>query len=384
VRALVVGAGLGGLATALALGENATEALVLERAASISEIEVGIGMVVWPNGMRALRRLGVGDEVTALGAHLERVEFSTSAGRHLNTWPVGDLGRRVGEPALALSRGELHSILSRNLRERGTALTLGARVTDFEDSGDGVAVQLDGGSDVQGDVLIGADGLASMVRRKLIGRGPPEYPPYANYTLWHSIIPYDQSVPPGVFFLVFGPGSRFAYYRIDDERVYWSAIAFVPAGNEHVIDKSEVLDSFGEYQDPILPMVEATDEADILRHDIYGGEALERWGSGRVTLLGDAAHPMTTNLGQGAGMAMEDGVVLARCLSEQPEPEAALREYERLRMARTGEMMALANKLNSTAALEGPFRVWLRGVMIRLFFTPALGRKYDGFISRDF
>ncbi len=337
MRAIVVGAGLGGLAATISLQENGTEVRSLERAASLSEMEVGAGMVA------ARRRAG---------------------------------GR--AQP------GELHSILSAKARERDIPLTLGACATDFENRPEGVTVRLEGGGEERGDALIGADGVASMVRRKLTGRGPPEYPPYANYTLWHAIIPYDESVAPGTFSLVFGHGSRFAHYRIDDQRVYWSAIAFVPAGNEDVIDKSGVLDSFGEYAGPILPMIEATDEADILRHDIYGGEALEQWGSGRATLLGDAAHPMTTNLGQGAGMALEDGVVLGLCLSGDAEPQAALREYERRRIGRTTEMMGLANKLNSNAALEGRFRVWLRGVLIRLFFTRALGSKYETFISADY
>jgi 2-polyprenyl-6-methoxyphenol hydroxylase-like FAD-dependent oxidoreductase len=384
MRALVAGAGLGGLTASLALNESGVETGVFERAGSMAEIQVGIGMVLWPNGMNALATLGQADAVREIGHPLERVDFLSAPGGRLNTWSVGDIGRKAGMPALALSRGELHRLLATAHEERGHALSVGSRLSDFEEREGSVVARFEAGREEEGDVLIGADGIASGIRRQLTGQGPPEYPPYAGYTIWHSIIPFDERVPPGVFFLLFGRGSRFAYYRLDDERVYWSGIGFVPAGNESTISKAEALEHFGRYTSPVPTLIEATHEAEIQRHDIYGGEVLERWGAGRVTLLGDAAHPMTTNLGQGAGMAIEDGVVLARCVAEGSDPIAALRAYERRRQTRTGEMMVLANRLNSDASLEGRLRCWWRDRLIQMFFHRALGRRYEAFIVAGF
>ena len=383
LAAVVLGAGLGGLSAGLALRSAGAEVSVFERADSLESIQVGIGMVLWPNGMRALERLGVSRAVEGIGAPLESLDLYAASGKLLNRWEVGAINRDVGAPSLALSRGELHGVLADAFRAEST-ITFGAEGVDFTEDADGVTVQFEDGRMELGDVLVGADGIASGIRRRLTGKGPPDFPPYAGYTIWHSIVPFDRdAVRGGAFFLLFGRGSRVAYYRLDDERVYWSGIGFVPAGSEGDIRKEEVLDFFRDYAPPVTELIESTAEADIQRHDIYGGETLGQWGGGRVTLLGDAAHPMTTNLGQGAGMAIEDGVVLGACLGRASDPASGLRDYEARRMQRTSEMMELANRLNSSAALEGRVRTWVRNQMVSHLFQRGIGRDYEQFIRAD-
>jgi 2-polyprenyl-6-methoxyphenol hydroxylase-like FAD-dependent oxidoreductase len=237
------------------------------------------------------------------------------------------------------------------------------------------------GAEARADALIGADGVVSRVRRQLTGKGPPDYPPYAGYTVWHAIVE-DTSVPAGRFVLQFGRGSRFAYYRVDADRVYWSGIAYVPKGDEGTIDREAVLDLFAGYAGPAAALIAATDR--MQRHDIFGGEPLGAWGSGRVTVLGDAAHPMTTNLGQGAGMAIEDGVVLGCSVADHADPVVALRDYEERRINRTTTMMRLANRLNSDAAHESRARVWLRDRLIgHGGFQRGFARRYEKFIEAD-
>jgi 2-polyprenyl-6-methoxyphenol hydroxylase-like FAD-dependent oxidoreductase len=312
---------------------------------------------------------------------ITNLDFQTPDGSRLRQWPVGALGDSVGAATIGLSRADLHGVLADALPS-GT-LQFASEVTGVTETGDGVTVTLADGREVEGDVLIGADGAFSTLRQQRLGRGRPEFPPYSSYTLWHSIIPYAESaVPGGVFFLIFGRGTRFSYFRIDDERVYWSAIAYVPAGGKEAT-AAHVAELFREYAEPVRGLIGATADADVHRTDIFGGEGLPSWGSGRVTLLGDAAHPMTTNLGQGAGMAIEDGVVLAHELALAGSAESGLRAYESRRRERVERMMALANKLNSSASLETPFRTWLRNQLLKHLFYRGLGSKWEQMLTED-
>jgi 2-polyprenyl-6-methoxyphenol hydroxylase-like FAD-dependent oxidoreductase len=379
MKALIVGAGLGGLSAGLALRDlGGAEVEVFERAAGLDAITVGIGMVIWPNGMRALREVGL----EAAGHRIDRLEFFAAAGRRLNAWEVGTVGTRLGAPSLALSRGELHQEIAAAYGP--DQIRFNANYVDHDEDEDGVTVTFEDGRTARGDVLIGADGIASKIRRKLTGYGPPEFPPYAGYTIWHAIIDHPaEDVPAHVFTLLFGRGHRFAHYRIDERRVYWSGIGFVEPGNEKIILKSDALAMFGGYRAPVPALIEQTEQDQIQRHDIYGGQPLVRWGLGRVTVMGDAAHPMTTNLGQGAGMAIEDGVVLAQCLAHADTPADGLRAYERRRMTRTSAMMTLANRLNSSAAMEGRLRTTIRNVMIARGLQRGIAGPYEQFIEAE-
>ena len=201
-----------------------------ERARSLASIQVGIGMVMWPNAMRALEQIGLAEAVADAGHRIDRLEFFTDAGRRLNEWPVGEVGRRVGHPSIAVSRSGLHAVLADAYGAEN--VTFASKCVDVEETADEVIAHFEDGSEARGDVLIGADGVASAIRRKLTSQGPPEFPPYAGYTVWHAIIPLPTTPtsPPHVFTLLFGRGHRFAHYRIDDERVYWSGMAFVAGG----------------------------------------------------------------------------------------------------------------------------------------------------------
>ena len=153
-------------------------------------IAVGIGMVIWPNGMCALRGLGL----EPAGHRIDRLEFYAAGGRRLNAWDVGAIGGRMGAPSLALSRGELHRALAGVYGAQDIAF--GADCVAYEDTDDGVTVVFADGRREHGDVLVGADGIVSPIRRRLTGHGPPEFPPYAGYTIWHAIIDHPEPDVP--------------------------------------------------------------------------------------------------------------------------------------------------------------------------------------------
>jgi 2-polyprenyl-6-methoxyphenol hydroxylase-like FAD-dependent oxidoreductase len=381
---LIAGGGLGGLTAALALRRAGRAAVVLERAAELAAVQQGVGMVLWPNGMSALAKVGMLEQVEAIGTRIERVELRSIDGERLTEWPVAAVAERVGAPAVALSRADLHHTLSSALD--GASLRLASECVGVAMDDEGVTVRTAGSREVRGSALVGADGFNSAVRAQLFGLRRPEFPPYAGYTLWHAIIPAGQNIVPfGVFILIFGQGSRFGCFRIDDDRAYWSAIAYLPEGGTDAEGerRSALLDLYRDYADPVHTLVSATPEEDVHRTDIFGGKGLAQWGTGRVTLLGDAAHPMTTNLGQGACMAIEDAVVLGDGLGRTDDVLAALRAYEERRIERVGRMMKLANRLNSNASLETPFRTWVRNKLVKRTFRVGIGKRYEALMTKD-
>jgi 2-polyprenyl-6-methoxyphenol hydroxylase-like FAD-dependent oxidoreductase len=381
-KIIVIGAGLGGLAAARSLMRAGLEVALYEQAGSLESLRVGWGMAIWPNGMRALERLGLADAVRESAAELDRIDFYSDTGERLNTWKVGELARQVGAPTVGASRAVLHQLLGESL-EKGT-LNLGARCVGFDDGAGEVLARFEDGREARGDALVGADGLRSVLRSEL-GRTREGFPPYAGYTLWHAQTPFPPGrVDPEAFSLLFGRGSRFAYFYVDDERLYWSGIAYVNAGGKDPADgpKPPLLDRFGGYAAPVREIVAGTPESAIHRGDIFGGEPLDAWGRGRITLLGDAAHPMTTILGQGACMALEDAVALADAVESHGVVEG-LHEYERQRRERTTRMMALVRRLNSSASREGPVACWLRKQAIRFLFTRGIGRRYEELIKAE-
>jgi 2-polyprenyl-6-methoxyphenol hydroxylase-like FAD-dependent oxidoreductase len=384
-RVIIAGAGIGGLAAASAVREAGAGVTVLEQADSMAKIQVGIGMVLWPNGMRALQRLGVADVVEASANPLSALEFYSASGERLMRYPVAGLSKGVGAPSVAFVRRRLHEELTSTFGD--DAITLGARVESFVEEGDGVTVQLADGGEVRGDVLIAADGVHSGLRQRVLGLpGLPEFPPY-RYTVWHSIIPFPdrELIKPGVFYLVFGRGMRFNIFRVDNgtDDTYWAALDYVPADFQETGGSKEYLqERFAGVTAPVPALLAATDEDAIDRMQIYGESPVPRWGAGRFTLLGDAAHPLTTVLGQGAGQALEDAMVLADCLSADPDLVAGLRTYERRRQERTGSVIKLISTLSSAASEETALRTWIRDqILIKRLFRRTIGKRFEATLA---
>jgi 2-polyprenyl-6-methoxyphenol hydroxylase-like FAD-dependent oxidoreductase len=358
------------------------EAVILERHDDLAKIQVGIGMVLWPNGTHALRAGDLHEAVVARGAVMEQVEFRRSVGGgRLHVWEMGSLGRTLGSPAVGISRADVHKALCAALGA-GT-LRLGQKVIGYHQDPDGVTVRTEDGDEVRGEVLIGADGLRSGTREKET-ETDETYPPYAGYTLWHAIIPTDEAlVPAGQFRLSLGRGDRFVSFPVDDERTYWSALSHVAAGGRDKGRRLEALRTqYASYAPDVRGLIDATPEAAISRVDIYGGRGLPKWGSGRVSLLGDAAHPMTTILGQGACMALEDAAALGRHFTGARNVESALRGYEAERLDRTAQFQKLVRRLSPGA--EGRLRAGLRDQAIRRVFQRGPGGQLQALISEPF
>jgi 2-polyprenyl-6-methoxyphenol hydroxylase-like FAD-dependent oxidoreductase len=365
MRALVVGGGIAGLSTAIGLRRAGVDVTVFERARELEEI--GAGLSLWSNAMQALERLGVADAVRERGAIARRVRSLT---------PRGDIVSDValdGFPAVSagVHRADLQSALAEALGL--DALRLGATCVGFTDEGDGVVARFEGGGDERGDVLIGADGLNSTVRRQLLAH---ERPRYAGFVGWRAVTSRDERlVEAGTWSQTTGRGVLFGVIDIGRGRLYWFVSEARPEtdGERPPGRKRAILELVRGWHDPVEAIVEGTDEAAIFRTNIYDRKPVKRWSAGRVTLVGDAAHVMTPVLGQGAAQAIEDAVVLAECVGGERDVAAALRRYEERRRRRANGLVRQSRQLGRVFHLRNPVACRLRDAAMKA--TPErLGR----------
>jgi len=359
LKAIVVGGGIGGLSAAVALRRVGVEAVVFERAAELGE--VGAGISLWSNAMRALRGLGLEDEVRALGTEEIGGTVRTAEGAEITKIPAGVLERRFGANVV-LTRPDLLALLLAALEESGEPVRLGFECTGFRHDGAGMVATFAGGHEEHGDLLVGADGLHSAVRSRLLADGPPRY---AGFTAWRGLAELGEDREHGGF-EAWGRGQIFGLAGLGGGRFYWYATKNAPESQPDAPGgrKAELLERFGGWHEPVPSVIRATDEGRILRHDVYHREPARRWGEGRVTLLGDAAHPMTPNLGQGACQAIEDAASLAECLREEDGVEGALRLYEERRRGRTALISRRSRLMSRAAQLEDPLLCRLRNAAV--------------------
>ena len=373
LKALVIGGGMGGLSAAIGLRRAGLEVEVFERTPELREI--GAGLSLWPNAVKALDRLGIAAEVRSRAVPEVAGAIRTSNGAILFATSARDLERAFGEVTVMVHRAELQTVLVHALG--ASSIRLGATCTSFEQDASGVTARFADGSTARGDLLVGADGLHSVVRAQLHGNLKPAY---AGYTAWRAVVPFaPERLTPGESW---GRGARFGQVPMNRGRVYWFAVQNAPEGARGSGgEKAELGRIFRGWHEPIPDLIEAADEALILRNDIYDRPPLDWWGQGCVTLLGDAAHPMTPNLGQGACQALEDAVVLADCLREAGDTGAALRTYEARRIPRTTFLVNRSRDIGRVAQWQNPLAVWARDLAFRLLLSRLQARQLQRIIG---
>lgn len=367
-RVLVAGAGIGGLTLAQALERGGHDVIVLERARELRP--AGAGITVQTNAMLALRHLGLDRRVESHGAVLDEGQILDSSGRVLGSMGMRESSEIAAAPNIAIHRARLQAALIEGLGE-GVVRT-GAGVRSFRETDDAVEVELDDGTRLTGDVLVGADGLHSVVRRALLGDEPPRY---AGYTSWRGVSRRTDLVTPGRATESWGRGARFGIVPIGHGEVYWFATRNEPQNGRAESEKALLLEVFGDWHEPVRALIESTPAESILRTDICDRVPVQRWSRGRVVLLGDAAHPMTPNMGQGGGQAIEDAVVLADALSRHSAIADAFSDYERRRVTRANGFVTKSEQLGRVAQWQNGVAVALRSALLRATPQSAMRRQ---------
>lgn len=374
-KIVIVGGGIGGAATALALHRAGFKPVVYEQTQQLRE--VGAGLALWANATHVLKNLGVLEDALRDGNLITRYQFRSQRGEKLMTIPVD----HFDTPALCIHRADLHALLWSNFpREQ---FVLGQAFERFEQVGNKVCAYFASGLTVEGDALIGADGLNSRVRSALQQRKRSQLdssqPIYRGCTTWRGLTDYVPSTYRHDIISEFlGCGKAFGFVMIGKGRMYWYAAAKAPEGQPDdaaVGRKRELQELFQDWHASISELITATDEANILKTDLYDRVPTLPWSQQNITLLGDAAHPTLPTYGQGACMALEDAIVVTQCLLAHSEPIAAFQQYESQRFARTKMIVEESLQAGQLIQWENRAVVALRETVMKLLPTSVLKHK---------
>jgi 2-polyprenyl-6-methoxyphenol hydroxylase-like FAD-dependent oxidoreductase len=352
-RAVVVGAGPAGLATAIALRTVGFEPVVYERRAGFGV--AGNGLTLWPNGLAALAALGIDGAVRSRALAAPGTSMRSHTGRVLYELS-GQAMDAIGGRGVALHRAELLAALAGLLGS--DAIRFDMRCTGVRSGQTGAIAVFDDGTEVDADVVVGADGIRSGVRSSC---GIPAGLTFGGYAVWRATIPFELPPCPGLMSL--GGPNQFGIWRLPGHRVYWFA-STPSAPGQHRRGYSRPPDLFADWHQPIGALLAATPTGHITVTDIYDCAPLSAWSVGRVVLVGDAAHPSMPTMGQGTSQAFEDAAVLAGRLAAETGIDCALRSYEAHRRRRARAAWSQARMLARVGSWRGTFACRLRERML--------------------
>lgn len=359
-RILIVGGGIGGLTLAAALGRRGLTCDLIERAAAWAP--VGAGITLGVNATRILDRLSLLERATGCGRVVQNAAITTPAGRPLSQVPFGDAFREWGV-SLAIHRADLHAVLVGGCES--ASIRMGTTLRSIE-PGEPSRVVFSDGAVGEYDLFVGADGIRSQVRDLVFGHIGPEY---SGYACWRFVV--RAPVEPMGMYEMWGRGKRVGIVPLTEDRVYAFATINTPPANEAFasIDAGEFRRLYAEFGGPAGPVLDAVGPDTKLIYGDLEEVVIDRWIKGSVVLLGDAAHAMTPNLGQGAAMAMEDAFVLADELAAEGVLADALARYEWRRRPRAGHVQRLSRRQGRVSQAENPLICSLRDAAMRM--TPG-------------
>ncbi len=343
MKVVIAGGGIGGLCAGIALAKVGFAVELIERAQALTD--VGAGIQISPNASKGLAGLGVLEAVAQVASAPETLEMRIGrTGKKVFSIPIAQEARkRYGAPYFHVHRADLIEILKRAAENAGVTIRLGARVSAYVRDADGLRVGLDTGAIIPCDLLVGADGMRSNVRRQMLGDQEPRY---TGAVAWRMTVPADIAPDlPHAAIVWAGPGRHAVTYRIRRGELI-NFVGVVETGKwpgeswDQPGDPADLANDFGGWAPPIPDILASASNCFVWA--LFDRDPLPRWSEDRVVLLGDACHPMPPFQAQGAAMAIEDAIVLAKCLQAHGVSEASLNQYERLRKPRTTKVLASA------------------------------------------
>ncbi len=366
-RIAIIGGGIGGLAAALALERRGAEVVVCEQSPAHSEI--GAGLNLTPNAVKAFRALGIEDKIEAIGSGSEFLMIrSWQSGRYISRMRRGDYRKTFGAPNLAVHRADLLDVLAGALKT--TEVRLGMRCIAVETGTRGAVARFADGGEIEADIVVGADGIHSVVRESLFGADRPRF---TGCICWRGMaaidaVPRDIHVADGTIWM--GPHGHVVHYPVRRGELlnmvaHFDSDAWTEESWTRECDVSEVMTTYAEWNSALTRLYPCSTR--WYKWALYDREPLEVWSKGRATLLGDSAHAMLPYLGQGAAMAVEDGCVLAAMMARhQGDLDAALAHYQTLRAPRARAAVLGSRERAKENHLASPWAQLKRNVKFAL------------------
>ncbi len=383
IKVLIVGGGIGGLALAVALRERGISSEVFERAGGFGN--TGSGVELTPNGVKSVDRIcprlgkAVRDSGWSSDRHAQDMPIMSWDGKLLKSREVGNFPAKWGAPMIGILRADLHRILAEAVKRPGDAAVTvhhRAAVVQASSTGDTATVRLADGRTATGDLVVGADGVRSTLRTIVAGDVPPRY---LGFTSVRGIS--KRPARHGDGFVFVGPGGHFFAEACDDTRLFWTATVNAPEHSwpDKPVEqaKADLLELWGGWSAPLAETVGSCALEDLIVTDVHDCPPLKRWHTGRLVLLGDAAHPIGPVLGQGANMALEDVASLACLLAEHDVP-AALRQYGRVRSRRANKIVQHSRLIARLGHTTNPLVGRVRDALIK-----SMKRREDTYRDKE-
>ncbi|WP_180180696.1 FAD-dependent urate hydroxylase HpxO [Acinetobacter sp. YH01021] len=339
----IIGAGMGGLTTGIALKKFGHRVTIYEQAEQI--LPVGAAISLWSNGVKCLNYLGLTEQVAKLGGQMNDLAYIDGLnGEVMTQFSLAPLIEEVGQRPYPVSRAELQNMLMDAFGRQD--IQLGKRMVSIEDKGQHVEIGFQDGSTVSAALLIGADGTHSMTRQYVLGKQVERR--YAGYVNWNGLVEISEDLAPAQQWTTFvGEGKRASLMPVADQRFYFFFDVPLPAGLENQRSEYKILlkQYFSGWCSQVQCLIDSIDEQKTNRVEIHDIEPFNQFYKGRVVILGDAAHSTTPDIGQGGCQAMEDAVYLARALQINTLGlEDALKRYQNKRNERANELLLRARK----------------------------------------
>lgn len=365
----IIGAGIGGLTAALALKQSGAEVAVYESASELKPAGAGIAMA--GNAMQLFDRLGLRDKIEKRGSRISSLWITDEQLQPLSVTELHLFEKKYNASNVAIHRADLQQILA---EEVGFAdIHLGKTLTRIS-PGYPVRLTFADHTTLDSDILIGADGIHSNIRKQLF---PLSRIRDTGQVCWRGVLPTHLSgIYPHEAYEAWGKGKRFGFVRINEDSIYWFAVV-----NEKLVGTKELPELFSDFHPHVLELIAQTQETQIIKNQIIDLKPIPSWHTGNICLMGDAAHATTPNLGQGACQAVEDAYALGQLFKSNKEPEAIFSHFEALRMKKAHFIVHTSWRMGKIAQWENSMAVGIRNGLLRLLLAFASRKQLDGILD---
>lgn len=363
----IIGAGIGGLTTALTLKQKGLNVNIYESSVEIKP--VGAGIILANNAMQVFKKLGMQNKIEKAGNRISFMKITDKLLKPLSVVDLSEYEQKYGVHNIAIHRGELQKILADEIGYEN--IKLSKRLSKIEKS-ELFKLTFEDNTTIESKIVIGADGIKSVVRNQLFEESTIRN---ANQKCWRGICEMD--LPENYYNELneaWGKEKRFGFVKISDKKVYWYALINANKFSENSTNLSDIFEGF---HSDILKIISATNKDQIILSDILDLKPIDKWQQENVCLIGDAAHATTPNLGQGACQAVEDAYTLGKLLDEGLAIENTFKQYENLRRKKAHTIVKTSWSVGKMAHIENSFGIYLRNIIIKLLPKYANKRQME-------